>query len=729
MKKPPEIRSQYLPNDAEYEDLRFIYERKQSMADARGKYEKEWEAADKQYEMYREAKVDWQSNIVLPTTTAIVESQLSEIIDQNIRPRYLPRGVEDKPRAIVMNATSDYAWEVGRTDIELYKATKDALVRGTGILQDYYRKESRQVEMSEKDKKTIKEMVTYDDLFAEAVKLEDFYVDERARSFFGAYEAKDCIRRFIMHKDDFDNFFKGKIWDPLGNAKYVKTGGDTSYWEFYKPPEGIDKEKDVEVLWYWSMRPTPGRPDVSDHLMIVANDVMIKRGPNPYWHKRLPFVRVVDILKSHHFYGTGESKLLESIQEEQTTLRRMVIDRNHLDIDKSFLVSNRETELDDEDIVSRPHNLIPVEDPNNVKPLEYGDLPRSVFLSLQQLSEDAVRVTGYDDRMQSVQKSGATATEAAIMKEATLKRLRTKIWLLRNETIYQMGVLRESNIRQYYTKPKVERIIGDKMSADYRREVRDAYNSGTLKLINGQPYREKYRNIRLTDKELVVDKDKNAITVRQSKDPTFFEVFPDLITPAWGHFDVKIEPTPTLPVSKPLQQEQASQMFDRLIQLSLQGGLYDPTKLGDLLLEVNDFDPDNFKPEKSLKEKMSNNMVAKSVDMAAIENQEMMKGGQLPPTPMATEPHTEVHIAFLSSPEMDQIGPDSPILATLTRHIMGEIQAQELRAQQAPQAEQQMQYRPPSGPSAMGNMAMPASAENQQNANAMGEAMGEINGG
>lgn len=31
---------------------------------------------------------------------------------------------------------------------------------------------------------------------------------------------------------------------------------------------------------------------------------------------------------------------LESIQDEINTLRRMVIDRNHLDIDKMFLVSN-----------------------------------------------------------------------------------------------------------------------------------------------------------------------------------------------------------------------------------------------------------------------------------------------------------------------------------------------------------------------------------------------------
>lgn len=741
MEKTPTIRSKYVPSDDEKLDLAFVYQRKQDMGTSRAKFEPDWDKADKQYEMFREKKEDWQSNISMPTTAAVVESQLAEIIDQNMRPRYLPRGVEDKPRAIIMNATSDYAWEVGRTDMELYKGAKDALIRGTGIIQDYYRKELRKVQVLKEgstDKYEIKDLIDYDDLFGEAVKLEDFYVDERARGFTGAYEAKDCIRRYVMHIDDFKAYFQNDM-DPMGNAKYVVPSGDTNYYEFYKPPEGIDKGKEVEVLWYWSKRVTPGRSNILDHLFIVANDVMIRRGPNPYNHKQLPFVRIVDILKSHQFYGTGEAKLLESIQEEQETLRRMVIDRNHLDIDKSFLVSTRETDLDEEDVAARPHRLIPVEDVNNIKPLEYGDLPRSVFLSIQQLKEDAVSATGYDDRMQSVGKAN-TATESAIMKEATLKRLRSKIWLLRNETVYQMGLIRESNIRQFYTKPHIERIAGDKMSADYRREVRDAYNSDRLVLKNGQPYKKKYRDIRLTNQELVVDNNKNTIGVKSSKEPTFFEVTPELINPAAGRFDVKIEPTPTIPASKPLQQEKASMMFDRLIQLA-QLGIYSPEKLGDLLLDVHDFDPDEYKPDKPIGQQMENSMVAKSIEMAQVENQDILKGSQLPPTPYATEPHTEVHIAFIQSPAMADIGGDSPILATLTRHIMGEIQAQEQRKMAQPQQMQQALgesggYKPPSGPSAIaqqnpgsqqpptqGNQAIPAMAENQQNANMMGDAI------
>ncbi|MFO7928381.1 MAG: hypothetical protein R6U35_01805 [Candidatus Humimicrobiaceae bacterium] len=39
----------------------------------------------------------------------------------------------------------------------------------------------------------------------------------------------------------------------------------------------------------------------------------------------------------------------------------------------------------------------------------------------------------------------------------------------------------------------------------------------------------------------------------------------------------------------------------------------------------------------------------KSIEVAAMENKEMLSGKELPPTPYAQEPHTEVHIAKLNA--------------------------------------------------------------------------------
>jgi hypothetical protein len=107
-------------------------------------------------------------------------------------------------------------------------------------------------------------------------------------------------------------------------------------------------------------------------------------------------------------------------------------------------------------------------------------------------------------------------------------------------------------------------------------------------------------------------------------------------------------------------------MFDSLIQLP---NVYSPEKLGDALLEVHDMDPNEMKPDQKAAEKMESSMIAKSLQVAEAENQEMLKGKQVPSTPFAQEPHTETHIALITSPEVMEMSADSPVLANLVRHI------------------------------------------------------------
>src|SRR3990167_5403105 len=428
-----EIRAAYKPSEKEHGLLRFVYQRYSDMKATRSKFEPIWDRHEKQWEAWRPPKNinDWQSNIVPPFTTSIVEAELSELIDQTLRPKASARGPEDKPKATVINHVMEYTWEVGDGDIDVYM---------------------------------------------EAVKLQDFFIDESARSINrGPYKANDCIRRYILDFEKFKTVYKGKIFDPLDNAKYVKPGGDTNYYEFYQPPKGIN-QKEIEVLWYWSRNP--------DKLVITANDVVLRNSPNPYNHKQLPFAQALDVMRPHQFYHKGEPELLESIQDELTTIRRQRIDRSHLDIEKVFLVSNREV-LTDQDLITAPHKPIYVDDPmGSIKPLEYSATPQSAYLEEDRLKEDGERVTGMDVRSQSVRASGS-ATEAAILKEATLRRLRLKIWLLSRTLLMEQSRLRVANIIQHYSQPKLQSILGAK-----EPELANAIAVGNVRSINGQQFIE-----------------------------------------------------------------------------------------------------------------------------------------------------------------------------------------------------------------------------------------------
>ena len=147
--KTPEIRKSYNPSDEVKEKIRYVYDRKRAMEEAEDRQNsaKDWDKWEKQFESLREARRadQWQSNHTVPMTFSIIETALSEITDQQVRPLILPRGAEDESKARVMQRIFDYTWEVSDSDILLYDAMKDALIYGTAITQEYYWKDMRKI--------------------------------------------------------------------------------------------------------------------------------------------------------------------------------------------------------------------------------------------------------------------------------------------------------------------------------------------------------------------------------------------------------------------------------------------------------------------------------------------------------------------------------------------------------------------------------------------------------
>lgn len=108
----------------------------------------------------------------------------------------------------------------------------------------------------------------------------------------------------------------------------------------------------------------------------------------------------------------------------------MRIDRQHLDIFKTFFVSNKET-IDEDEAIIAPSRFVYVDDPNSIRPLEYRDINPSAYHEEELLKQDGRDVTG----ILSPQPT-STATDAAIQKESTMRALRMKIWLLSRELFY-----------------------------------------------------------------------------------------------------------------------------------------------------------------------------------------------------------------------------------------------------------------------------------------------------
>ena len=108
--KKAKINQVYNPPDKIQKDRLMVYRRYSEMRDGRGDIESKWDKWERQYEAWRPDKSadDWQSNIVPPFTTTVVERALAEIVDQTLQPKILARGPEDKVKAKLMNHIKDY---------------------------------------------------------------------------------------------------------------------------------------------------------------------------------------------------------------------------------------------------------------------------------------------------------------------------------------------------------------------------------------------------------------------------------------------------------------------------------------------------------------------------------------------------------------------------------------------------------------------------------------------
>ena len=655
------INTKYKPPQQIQDDRKKVYLRHAYMKSGRSvngqNLEPLWDKWEKQYESWRPNKSadDWQSNIVPPFTTTIVERSLGEIIDQTLQPMIVPRGIEDTVRAKVLNYVKDYTWEIGDGDLELYASIKQALVLGKTIWHETYWQDKRKVKLLKKfdfekneEEYIEKEIYDFDDVYGENVDIRNFFIDPQARSINrGRYKAQDVINRYIMNYDAFMENFSGTIYDQFGVSKLVQPGGDLNYYQYYKPPEGIDKDNQVEVLFYWGRRP--------DKLIIVANDVVIRDGPNPYNHKQLPFAEGSDVPRLNQFWASGEPKLLESIQDELTTLRRMRIDRQHMDIWKMFLVSNREN-LDDDEAIIAPSRFLYVDDPaNSIRALEYSPVHPTAYQEEDRLKQDGREVTG----IESPQPSG-TATEAAIFKESTMKALRLKIWLLSRELLTGIIRLRVPNIVQYYTVPKTQKVIGEKKFAEYR-------------------------NVRTTDVELETTK-QGELLENEKKGFYFFTVTPDLIVPQYGGYDYKLSGEPTFPISKPLQQQKVAEFMQHpVIQGAIASGIYDIGKMADELAKINDYEPEKFKAQQRVDEEAQAPKEEALYELANRENEQMLEGVDIPPTGFATRGHTDIHLAFMSSPNF-KLKFNHKLSEIFTKHILEEAKAQEIRSGAAQEA-------------------------------------------
>lgn len=679
-----EISSTYSPEGEEARVREHIYLRHHNMDQGRQQYEKDWDTWEKQWEGNKESKskTDWRSNIVSQLSTSIIETLMAEVQQYDIDPPIKGRGYEDIPKVQVLKEAVIYSKQQGDFKLEEEDVKKEAFIYGSGFGEELFWQDKKDVKFVKTRTNKAGEKETYYDtstifnyngMYMEHVPIRDLWVDEGAKTINrGRRMANDAIRQLIMNKDAAYDFLDDPRWNLRENLKYVQTGKSQEYYQFFKPPGRIDPNEEVQIFFYWALRP--------DMMAIVANDVLIHMAPNPYNHKLLPFVQAYDIKRTNAIYHKGEMEILESLQEELTKLKRMRLDRLHLTIDPMWLTARRDN-ISEEDLMSRPHGSIEVDDPSTAaRELRPSDTPQSAYKEEESLMMEGQRVTGIDDGSQAVQRTSLTATEFAGLRESTLRKVTLKLWHIHNGFHVSHTRLRVANILQYWTKPQYEALLGDKKSQEYKDMVAELDQAGQFEQVDGQDYKKAYPNIRTTGKKIV--ENKGVISILEAKGDHFFTMKPEHVIPYYHGYDIVYDGTPSLPLTKTIMQTKAGEMIDRIMPVALAGlGGYDPAKITDWYVKKHDEDPDTFKQAEQQQPEGQDQL-----QLAQIENEAMMKGQAMPPTAYAVPQHSQIHTAFMKSQDFQQLSMEDPqqkqIIDNFAQHVQGELMAQQQRGGQ-----------------------------------------------
>lgn len=619
--------SKYNPNKRNRLIRRQVYDRFYWLRGepSRAEAEADWELADKEYNMHIPEidPDDWQSHLQLPDAFAAIQSQQQETVERKARPHLTATEDSDQPVAEFANSVMAYNMNNTGYDYQYFMGKLSASIRGTAFLMDYWRTDKRTVKIPDsvdeygEIKYVAKEITDFDDDYTEWVPNEFIYIDEKAKHI---DEATDMFYRQIINIEEFHRIYADK--PGFFDTEYVLQGGDVGNRSFFRLPQDV-KAADVEVLHYYNRS--------IDAYWCVANNITIYDAPLPTKHKELPVAVIYQYRVPGRFWGLGIPKVIHYLSEERKSIRNLNMDRQKMQLNKMFL-HNSSFDIDDEDLVTRPHGLISVDTNGQpiaqaLVPVEYGDVPASYFRTEEILLEDIRRAHGIDDRIQGVN-VGGTATEAAILKESSLKRVNLISITAEMDTVIRIGRLKWSNIQFFYGVPRMEKIVED----------------------NEEREEKVYRTMSVQGKKFsIVNSDgKKSLKMEDVRGSSALSLKPEFNKYLEGNFDISVDADIFTPISKAIEQTKKTEIFSLVLsnpatmaETDIKGALED-------LYQVNNIDPKRWmkNPEVNKHDQM---MLAES------ENMVMAAGQPLAGTENATEDHTLVHLMFTKTEDFQQL--------------------------------------------------------------------------
>lgn len=419
----------------------------------RSVYDAKWDELYGMYRFKKKGNRPGRANFYIPHAFSNVETVFPRMTSQRARLQIKPVSPSDIEPAQLVSRLVDYVWERLNLDEVIRRWVKGTLIYGTGIVKVTWKNTKK----TTKKKKALlngfnfagwgltdSKEVGYEGAFVTNLDLRDVFIDKNAVT---VEDAKYIIHRYwekpsvLASNPNYDA--EGLQLAVLGvNNENIKRGLNDAI-----DPDNKDM---IEVLEYWE----------DDRLVVVAGGQVVRDDPNPYDHKKKPFVVMVDQIDDQVIYGIGEVEPIEGLQKEMNTLRNQRMDYNNLTLNPVWeLMPGAVTDPNDVKFVPGHKIQRSNADPTGIKPLQMPQAPYTSYKEEESIRIDLQTITGVSDysRGSEASKMNDTATGISLIQEAANERFKAKIRNMES-AISCMTELIVALYQQYTTKDLAIRI-------------------------------------------------------------------------------------------------------------------------------------------------------------------------------------------------------------------------------------------------------------------------------
>lgn len=429
---------------------------------ARQQYEEKWLEFYKLYRNYKEDAIPGRSNLFVPYTFSVIETVVPRIISTLFASRpyigYIPTNSESVDRAKNMESLVDYqlTQKIGFISIAA-EWIKEALIYGTGILKVGWQFEEKEVTRREPIKflgatlgsrPTVTTDIVKDEPLVECIDLFDFYVEPGATSI---DNANYCIHKVVRDKAHLKRMEELGVYTNIDELEdeSTETGADIRKSEL---GEAATDKKGITLLEYWT----------DDRVVVVANETtVIRNEPNPYWCKRKPFIRIVDTIDPHNFWGIGEIEPIKDLQHALNTVRNMRLDNVNLIINRMFTI-RRYANIDPQQLVMKPGGFIEVEEHDDIRPIELKNVTTDSYKEDDLIRQDIDITSGVNDYVRGTNPDRReTATTSSVLSQSANERIKLKATLIEDMGLRALGYWLAALNMQFVDRPYTVRLLGD----------------------------------------------------------------------------------------------------------------------------------------------------------------------------------------------------------------------------------------------------------------------------